>query len=93
MTVATVIYYTGFHPYTLRPVYTAKSQKEKSNQHLFFFWYKRENYQKIKDKLTNMGRKDLVEKLITDRKKAYKHEIIKAKTKLNPNSKKNRNRK
>ena len=26
MTVATIIYYTGLHPYTLRPVYTARSK-------------------------------------------------------------------
>ena len=38
MTVATIIYYTGLHPYTLKPVYTAKSPKEKKRQHLFFFW-------------------------------------------------------
>lgn len=75
MTVATVIYYTGFHPYTLKPVYTAKTPKEKKNQHLFFFWYKRENQQKIRDKLTNIGRIDLVEKLLGE-KKARKQESI-----------------
>ena len=52
MTVATIIYYTGVHPYTLKPIYTAKSPKQKRNQHLFFFWYKRENYTVIRDKLT-----------------------------------------
>jgi uncharacterized radical SAM protein YgiQ len=92
MTVATVIYYTGFHPYTLKPVFTAKSPKEKKNQHLFFFWHKRENYQQIKDKLVNMGRRDLVDKLLHDRKKANKAEIIRTKTKLKSNSKKNRKR-
>ena len=30
MTVATIIYYTGLHPYTLQPVYTAKSKKDKN---------------------------------------------------------------
>lgn len=83
MTVATVIYYTGLHPYTLRPVYTAKSAKQKKNQHLFFFWYKRENYQRIKDKLQNIGRPDLVEKLLHDRKKQQKREIIKGRSKKN----------
>ena len=77
MTVATVIYYSGLHPYTLKPVFTAKTEKEKRNQHLFFFWYKRENHQKIRDKLINMGRGDLVEKLISDRKKAHKRDILK----------------
>jgi len=79
MTVATIIYYTGLHPYTLRPVYTAKSPKQKKNQHLFFFWYKRDNYRQIRDKLTGMGREDLVEKLLSDKKKHQKQTIIKAK--------------
>lgn len=77
MTVATVIYYTGLHPYTLKPVYTAKSKKEKKNQHLFFFWYKRENHKIIREKLTAMGREDLIEKLIEDKKKHQKREVIK----------------
>jgi uncharacterized radical SAM protein YgiQ len=80
MTVATIIYYTGFHPYTLKPVFTAKTAKEKKNQHLFFFWHKKENYVKIKDKLVNMGRRDLVDKLVGDRKKYNKKEIIKNKS-------------
>jgi uncharacterized radical SAM protein YgiQ len=64
MTVATIIWYTGVHPYTLRPVYTAKSKKEKRQQHLFFFWHKRENHQQIRDKLKSIGREDLIPKLI-----------------------------
>ncbi|MTI32561.1 YgiQ family radical SAM protein [Xanthovirga aplysinae] len=64
MTVATVIYYSGYHPYTLKPVFTAKSDKEKRNQHRFFFWYKKENHQWIKDKLAAEGRKDLADRLL-----------------------------
>ena len=41
MTLATEIYYTGLHPYTLQPVYTAKTKEEKLNQHKYFFWYKK----------------------------------------------------
>ncbi len=82
MTVATVTYYTGLHPYTLRPVYTAKTKQEKQKQHMFFFWHKRENYQAIKDKLNGMGRPDLVEKLLGEKKKAIKTEIIKAKSRI-----------
>jgi uncharacterized radical SAM protein YgiQ len=69
MTVATIIYYTGLHPYTLKPVYTAKSKREKKQQHLFFFWHKRENHQQIRDKLTEIGREDMIEKLIGEKKK------------------------
>ena len=76
MTVATIIYYTGLHLYTLKPVYTAISPKEKKKQHLFFFWHKRENFQEIKDKLTSMGREDLIEKLIADKKKHNKKTIL-----------------
>jgi len=90
MTVATIIYYTGLHPYTLRPVYTAKSPKQKKNQHLFFFWYKRDNYRQIRDKLTGMGREDLVEKLLSDKKKHQKQTIIKAKAKSNSKKKSRR---
>ena len=77
MTVATVIYYTGVHPYTLRPVYTAKSKNEKRQQHLFFFWHKRENHKVIREKLKNIGREDLIEKLIEEKKKHNKQEYLK----------------
>lgn len=81
MTVATIIYYTGVHPYTMRPIYTAKSPKQKKNQHLFFFWYKRDNYSAIREKLTHMERPDLIEKLLLERKKQQKKEVIKARKK------------
>jgi uncharacterized radical SAM protein YgiQ len=42
MTLATVIYYSGLNPYTLKPVYTAKTSDEKLQQRMFFFWYKPE---------------------------------------------------
>ena len=63
MTVATVIYYAGVHPYTLKPTFAPKTKKEKQDQHRFFFWYKKENMQWVKDKLLNAGRKDLYNRL------------------------------
>lgn len=81
MTVATIIYYTGLHPYTLQPVYTAKSPKEKKKQHLFFFWHKRENHQEIRDRLQSIGREDLIEKLISDKKRHNKREYLKTRSK------------
>jgi uncharacterized radical SAM protein YgiQ len=68
MTVATIIYYSGFHPYTLQPVFTPKSKKEKQDQNRFFFWYKKENHQWIRDVLTNSNRKDLLAKLLPQRR-------------------------
>ncbi|WP_075341898.1 YgiQ family radical SAM protein [Tenacibaculum agarivorans] len=66
MTVATVIYYSGYHPYTLKPVKTAKTRQEKLDQHKFFFWYKKENRKWIKDTLTKVGKTDLVKKLLPE---------------------------
>ena len=82
MTVATVIYYAGVHPYTLKPVYTAKSKKEKRQQHMFFFWHKRENHKQIREKLINIGREDLIEKLIDDQKKFRKKEYVKKRSEV-----------
>ncbi|HKJ43108.1 MAG TPA: YgiQ family radical SAM protein [Sunxiuqinia sp.] len=64
MTLATVIYYTGYHPYTMEKVFTAKSKKEKLSQRKFFFWYKREYKQQIRQELTKLNRKDLMHKIL-----------------------------
>ncbi len=73
MTVATVIYYSGYHPYTLKKSYVPKSKKEKDEQHRFFFWYKKENQNWIRNTLQKVGRSDLMERLLpTDSKKSNK---------------------
>jgi uncharacterized radical SAM protein YgiQ len=66
MTVAEVIYYTGVHPYTLKPIKTVKSKQEKLDQNKFFFWYKKENQDWIRKKLTQAKRPDLIDKLLGD---------------------------
>ena len=63
MTVATEAWYTGYHPYTLQPVFSAKSQKEKLAQRMFFFWYKPEERRAIINELRKIGRADLIDKL------------------------------
>jgi uncharacterized radical SAM protein YgiQ len=68
MTVATVIYYSGYHPYTLEKVYTARTKDEKLNQWMFFFWYKGEFKRKIEERLTKMGRIDLLKSIFPDKK-------------------------
>lgn len=67
MTVSTVIYYSGIHPYTLKPVYTAKNANEKLQQRQFFFWYKPEERQRIIRELKRMNRLDLITKLYGNR--------------------------
>ena len=64
MTVATVIYYSGYHPYTLKKVNTPITRKEKDEQHRFFFWYKDENKAWIKKTLNKLGRQDLLDVLL-----------------------------
>ena len=63
MTVSTEAWYTGLHPYTLQPVFSAKTQKEKLAQRQFFFWYKPSERQAILRLLRQMGRQDLIQKL------------------------------
>jgi uncharacterized radical SAM protein YgiQ len=43
MTLSTLIYYTGFDPYTGKPVYVARKPEEKKRQKEYFFWYKSGN--------------------------------------------------
>ncbi len=64
MTVATVIYYSGVHPYTLKPYNTVKKKEDKLNQRRFFFWYKKENHQFIRNTLQKVNRIDLAEQLV-----------------------------
>jgi uncharacterized radical SAM protein YgiQ len=63
MTVATEAWYTGYHPYTLEPVFSAKTPRQKLAQRQFFFWYKPEERKQIMAELRRIGRADLIEKL------------------------------
>ena len=63
MTVSTEAWYTGYHPYTLEPIYSAKTPKEKLAQRQFFFWYKPEERRGIEQELRKIGRADLIQQL------------------------------
>jgi uncharacterized radical SAM protein YgiQ len=63
MTVATEAWYTGYHPYTLKPLFSAKTPREKLAQRQFFFWYKPEERKQIINELRRLGRTDLIDKL------------------------------
>lgn len=63
MTVSTVAWSTGFHPYTLESLYSAKSPAEKQNQRMFFFWYKPDERKRIMQRLKQLGRQDLINRL------------------------------
>jgi len=61
MTVATVIYYSGYHPITLKKVYTARTPQEKLDQNRFFFLYKKENQKWILNSLAKMKNEKLIQ--------------------------------
>ena len=63
MTVSTEAWYTGFDPYTLEPIFSAKTQREKLAQRQFFFWYKPEERRNIEHELMRLGRPDLIRQL------------------------------
>ena len=63
MTVATEIYFSGYHPYTGQRVYCAHSQQEKLAQRRYFFWYDRKQQPDIRRSLLRLHRPDLIKKL------------------------------
>lgn len=63
MTLSTEIYYTGFHPYTLKPVFTATSPDEKKAQRKYFFWYDPAYRADITASLHKLHRSDLLARL------------------------------
>ena len=63
MTVSTEAWYSAYDPYTLEPVFSAKTPREKLAQRQFFFWYKPEERRNIEKELKRIGRIDLIGKL------------------------------
>ncbi len=63
MTIATETWYTGYDPYTLEKVFSAKTPREKLAQRQFFFWYKPGERRNIERELRRIGRQDLVKEL------------------------------
>lgn len=67
MTVATEIYYSGYHPYTGEKIFTAVSQAEKLAQRKYFFWYDKTYRQDIERSLYKLHRPDLIKLLLGPR--------------------------
>lgn len=74
MTVSTETWYTGYDPYTLEPVFSAKSPKDKLSQRQFFFWYKPEERPVIERELRSMGRIDLLKQLYPNQPTPYQRD-------------------
>jgi uncharacterized radical SAM protein YgiQ len=63
MTLSTEIFYTGINPYTMQPVYTARTERDKQAQRQFFFWYDPAQRHRLITELRRIGRPDLIQKL------------------------------
>jgi uncharacterized radical SAM protein YgiQ len=63
MTLASVMFYTGFDPYTLEKMNIPHSIKEKKIQQLFFFLYDKEKRKELKVELSRMKRFDIIQLL------------------------------
>ena len=63
MTLASVMFYTGFDPYTLEKMNIPRSIKEKKTQQLFFFLYDKEKRKELKVELSKMKRFDIIQLL------------------------------
>ena len=68
MTLATEMYHTGLDPYTLKPIFVARTKDDKLAQRQFFFWYKPEERRTIKQFLQKIKRTDIADKLFAGEK-------------------------
>lgn len=87
MTVSTETWYTGFHPYTMQPVFSAKTQREKLAQRQFFFWYKPEERRNIEQALRRIGRTDLIKQLCSQPANSYNPNFSNADNRARHNAK------
>ncbi|MFO8001142.1 MAG: YgiQ family radical SAM protein [Marinilabilia sp.] len=69
MTLATVMYYTGLDPYSLKEVYVPRSRDEKQNQRQYFFWYKPDVRKELEKRLKKAGWTDIYRKLFPEHKR------------------------
>ena len=59
-TKSTCMYYTGINPDTMKPVYVAKTKREKTFQRALMQYRKKSNYEIISQALIEAGREDLI---------------------------------
>jgi len=67
MTLSTVMYYTGTHPYTFQQIRSSKQRKQRQEQNIFFFWHQKQKQKKIQEILKRINRTDLINRLYGDR--------------------------
>ena len=82
-TVSTCMYYTGFDPYTMKEIYTAKTMEEKAEQRALLQYFLPQNREIVLRALKKCGRFDLIGSgkncLVADNKPANKNKPIQMK--------------
>lgn len=63
MTLASVMYYTGIDPYTIKRIDISRITSEKKIQQLFFFTHNAQKQRELKKALLTIDRNDLLQKL------------------------------
>ncbi|MEG0179918.1 MAG: DUF3362 domain-containing protein, partial [Oscillospiraceae bacterium] len=82
-TVSTCMFYTELDPYTLQPVYVAKSAQEKAMQRALLQYYEPRNAQRVREALKEIHREDLLPLLLKE-KGAIKCQSVKTKKTVKP---------
>ena len=59
-TISTCMFYTGLDPYTLEPVYVAKTSEEKAMQRALLQYFMPKNQRRVIEALEKAGRRDLI---------------------------------
>ena len=59
-TISTCMFYTGLDPYTLEPIYVARTSEEKSAQRALLQYFMPKNQRRIIEILEKAGRRDLI---------------------------------
>jgi radical SAM superfamily enzyme YgiQ (UPF0313 family) len=60
MSMATAMYYSGFDPFDLTPVRTARDLREKRMMKALVFYWDREHWPLAREALLQAGRRDLI---------------------------------
>lgn len=64
MTLSTEMYYTGYNPATMNPIYVARKPEDKKDQRSLFFYYKKEYAQDVRRILTKSNNAHYIKLLL-----------------------------
>lgn len=91
-TVSTCMFYTGLDPYTLQPVYVARTSEEKSMQRALLQYYESKNASQVRKALQQCKREDLIPVLLYAKKQNAYVASTNTHSNSNTNNKGNRNK-